>query len=312
MSHPSPGLSSHLEAAPVQAGTGAGARSAPASGPKLVLRTLIDRPPASWMLSERPRGPHLEVSLKRFANGATELVAYRADLALRGRKFSLKVEADGPDFDAAVNRVRSEMSELNFKRSAARSRRELRHRVLSMRADRMLTLTYRENKVELKDCWQDLGRFNRLMCKRFPGFEYVCAPERQQRGAWHFHLSVKGFYNVRIVRFLWRCAVCGDGKKEVGAINITAPRTGAQWNTAKLARYLSKYMTKAAHVSALGARRYSSSHLIAKPEKKTFFMILSDSNFYHLAKTLELYSHAGLQKSFEAGGPLGLIWMADY
>ena len=269
------------------------------------------------MLSERPRGPHLEVSLKRFANGATELVAYRGDLALCGRKFSPKVEADGSDFEAEVHRVRSEMSELDFKRSAARARRELRHRVLSMRADRLLTLTYRENKVDLKDCWQDLGRFNRLMCKKFPGFEYVCAPERQQRGAWHFHLSVKGFYNACIVRFLWLSAIRGgairgEEGKSAGNVDITAPRTGAQWNTAKLARYLSKYMTKAAHVSALGARRFSSSHLIAKPEKKTFFMILSDSNFYHLAQTLELYSHAGLQKSFEAGGPLGLIWMADY
>ena len=205
---------------------------------------------------------------------------------------------------------------LIFKRSAARARRELRHRVLSMRADRLLTLTYRENKVDLKDCWQDLGRFNRLMCKKFPGFEYVCAPERQQRGAWHFHLSVKGFYNACIVRFLWLSAIRGGPfvarKERVGNVDITAPRTGAQWNTAKLARYLSKYMTKAAHVSALGARRYFFVSLDCKAGEKTFFMILSDSNFYHLAQTLELYSHAGLQNLFEAGGPLGLIWMADY
>ncbi|RJQ41107.1 MAG: hypothetical protein C4555_00525 [Dehalococcoidia bacterium] len=264
------------------------------------------------LYTERPQGPHLEVTLKRFANGAHELVAFRGDLARRYRRsvceqpqeFLAKREA------VELEMLREQMTEEDFHRSATRARRMLRHRVLSLGADRLLTTTYRENKIDLKECWADVWRFVRLCREQWPDFKYVCAPERQQRGAWHFHFAVKGFYNVNVLRHFWHKAT----RSERGQVNVdmTSPRGGAQWNSGKLARYLAKYLSKGDHVSEIGARRYSSSQTISHPEKKTYFLTVSDSNFYLLSQLLGSVSHRGMQRSFEVTDSFGLIWMADY
>ena len=48
-------------------------------------------------------------------------------------------------------------------------------------------------------------KFIRLVHTYFPEWLYVCVMERQERGAIHFHLGVKGYQGVDLLRSLWRC-----------------------------------------------------------------------------------------------------------
>jgi len=67
---------------------------------------------------------------------------------------------------------------------------------------------------------------------------YVAVLERQQRGALHPHLAVKGFQDVRLLRRCWY-KIVGNGQ---GQVNVRGPRPGS--SSVKLARYLSKYISK--------------------------------------------------------------------
>jgi hypothetical protein len=67
---------------------------------------------------------------------------------------------------------------------------------------------------------------------------YVAVLERQQRGALHPHLAVKGFQDVRLLRRCWY-KIVGNGQ---GQVNVRGPRAGS--SPVKLARYISKYISK--------------------------------------------------------------------
>lgn len=169
------------------------------------------------------------------------------------------------------NTDKDSMDEVALKKSQQRAKRTVRHKLLTMQADRLLTLTYRENMTDVDQGWKDLHAFSRKMKHVFGDrWQYVCVPELQKRGAVHFHLAIKGFYPVNLVRKLWR-TVIGEGN-----IDITDPgkyqlqhtsRKNAAWNPKKIANYLSKYITKNETV-AFNRRRYSSTK-IELPEPLT-------------------------------------------
>jgi len=76
-------------------------------------------------------------------------------------------------------------------------------------------------------------------------------PERRRRGAYHFHLAVKGFQDVSLLRSLRKCIV-GEGN-----IDVQYRKTGKgfQWKKTNLARYPAKYVGKEME-SELNERRY--------------------------------------------------------
>jgi len=61
-----------------------------------------------------------------------------------------------------------------------------------------ITLTYRENMIDVKRLYSDFKRFYMRLKRRYKGykFEYVNAIEPQLRGAWHIHLLLKAM-NVK-------------------------------------------------------------------------------------------------------------------
>lgn len=153
------------------------------------------------------------------------------------------------------------MDETTLAKSQSRARKTIRHKLMMMQADRMLTLTYRENMKDLKARgWSDIKKFSRLMKELFPEWKYLCVPEFQKRGALHFHMAIKGYYPVDVVRKVWR-SVVGSGN-----IDITNPmRIGkASWNPKRIAVYLYKYISKADSVE-FNKRRYSSTQIPPPP-----------------------------------------------
>jgi len=85
---------------------------------------------------------------------------------------------------------------------------------------------------------RNLGRLRRALSRSGCSMPYVAVLERQQRGALHPHLAVKGFQDVRLLRRCWY-KIVGNGQ---GQVNVRGPRPGS--SPVKLARYLSKYISK--------------------------------------------------------------------
>jgi len=253
---------------------------------------------------EAPDVPHYVAELRYFGDGMSQVVAYRSDLLPRRRHGER-----GP------SRPRAEMREEDQVRSLARSRRELTSKVIMLRADHMLTLTYRENKTDLAECWLDVGRWERMMQNKYPGFAFVIAPERQQRGAWHFHVATRGRFDYNMVRYLWRKSIRSDlFLDQRGNIDgRPSPRGGPAWRVIALASYLAKYMIKSqAFVDSINARRYSCSKGIREPQRVRFYLPLSDSSFLQLVRVVSVASPHGVRRRFEVAGPMPVIWLSSF
>ncbi|MCU7812603.1 MAG: hypothetical protein KZQ77_15450 [Candidatus Thiodiazotropha sp. (ex Notomyrtea botanica)] len=161
------------------------------------------------------------------------------------------------------NTTRTEMDEETLRKSQRRAKKIIRQKILTFQADRLLTLTYRENMSDLSTAWKHFNAFNRLMKWRYKeNWQYVCVPEYQKRGAVHFHLAVKGYFHANTVRKFWKQAIKGEGN-----IDISSPtrRNGSVTRSPKkIAGYISKYLTKQ-DSTEFNKRRYSSSALQLPP-----------------------------------------------
>jgi len=178
----------------------------------------------------------------------------------------------------------SAFREDNIGRASSRAKSSVRRLVMSMRADRMLTLTTRLNITDFAESASQFARFIREIRKVIPGFEYVAVPERQKRGAWHWHLAIRGFIPIRATRAAW-LSVCKDGNVDVtepralisrqadaggclgeGGARISLPG-GIDLASVRLASYLSKYLAKSFEDNTIGLNRhrYRASETITVP-----------------------------------------------
>lgn len=192
-----------------------------------------------------------EIRKRVFADGQMEIVAKRYDRYVGALQFNGVPKA---------KRGESENREQNIIDAANRAKQRVRHLCKAMGADRMLTLTYRENMVDRERAKKDFDRFRRAMSKH-RDFKYVCTMEQQERGAWHFHIAVKGRLVYQLVRSIWRRIVGQDN----GNIDVSNPH-GRRGGQHKLAAYLSKYIAKNAELFGLNEKRYWCSRGIDVPE----------------------------------------------
>jgi len=132
-------------------------------------------------------------------------------------------------------------------RSTTRAKRTLRWAVKQQGLDRMLTLTTRENIEDRDQFLSHLATFYRLIRSTSGAmFPYVCVLEKQERGAYHAHLAIKGFQNVVLLRRLWRRALHPQrlilaGENSLGNVDI---KYRHQLPRRKLIGYLCKYIAK--------------------------------------------------------------------
>ena len=147
-------------------------------------------------------------------------------------------------------------------RAQRRARSKIRQLVLSAHADHMLTLTYRENVADFDRACNDLSKFIRQVKKKLPVWVYIAVAEQQGRGAWHWHMAVKGRQDVELLRTAWRHVVVE------GNIDVSPPRSSGKEGTLALVRYLSKYLSKGFEQGdrELNRRRFRSSLGIVVPE----------------------------------------------
>lgn len=142
----------------------------------------------------------------------------------------------------------------NWSRAVRRSRQTVRWLCKQMKADRLFTLTYRENQTDRDQVRKDFTRFLRLVRAELGDWAYVAVLERQERGAYHIHCAVRGWQRISVLRACWYKALGASpdvsGADTPGNIDVTRPRgrwssgAGRSWNSTALGKYIGKYMSK--------------------------------------------------------------------
>lgn len=168
----------------------------------------------------------------------------------------------------------------NKLRSVRRARQGVRWMVQRLQADHMLTLTYRENMQDIDRLKIDFDHFRRLVQARYPDWKYVAIREKQERGAYHLHIALKGFQNINFLRTCWH-TVLGclgkTGQHALGNIDVTRPKgqsksTYYQWRQDRLAAYMTKYLHKEFDTLEHHSKRYWASRGAPKPSIKRYWL----------------------------------------
>jgi len=191
----------------------------------------------------------------------------------------------------------SENREENESRAVRRAKSRIRQRILAAQADHLLTLTYRENMTDYDRACGDLSRFVRLVKARIPEWVYIAVPEKQKRGAWHWHMAVRGRQDVDLLRSLWR-SIIGEGN-----IDVQPPLGKGKDRQLGLVKYLGKYLAKGFEDGhrELNGRRFRSSLGIEIPlQYLTLPNDCRDNATGYALRQLEL-----------ATGTVGFVWVAD-
>lgn len=205
-------------------------------------------PSAVLLSTERPAsGAYTEVTVRDWGEGVAEALTAWREPGYR------RPSLGGNGGTRRGKRSRVEMSEEDLGRSVARSRQDVRRKLRAMKADNMCTATFRENVTDRALAWKAISRFIRRLEDQFGEFDYVCIPELQKRGAFHFHLALNRFLDVNLVRALWYQVLKGLKLWQVGAASPGAINMRYRWGRRhetkgmrvnRMIRYMAKYMTK--------------------------------------------------------------------
>lgn len=157
-----------------------------------------------------------------------------------------------------------------LKKAADRARKMCRRVIITEGFDELLTITYRENQGDRALCKKHFKEWVRRMKRALGGrFRYCASFERQERGAMHVHVAchklpqhaqhkgvkVQGW---KLGTEVWRGIVGADN----GLVFVGGKKRGKlhrKWTLAKMAAYVSKYITKDYEDAPEESNRYSRS-----------------------------------------------------
>lgn len=186
---------------------------------------------------------HMQLKIQAFKNGGYEGTVRWVDL----QKIA--------DMQSVPRRTGKrtppeERSQESLERSRTRATQKVRHHTKNIQANRLLTLSKRETEetgFSTPDEWQqDWARFCRVYKKYYPEqpFMFVAVLEQHKNGE-HFHLHVATYSKQKMpletMRRIW-WDVCGG--RGMGNIDIQYIRQQGHRGTDRIARYISKYISK--------------------------------------------------------------------
>ena len=213
-------------------------------------------------------------------------------------------------------KAREDMDYEDLTRSETRAKKEMRRKVLMMKADRMLTLTTRGCIEDRKEFWKIVDRFRRLVQKHYgkDEFQAIVVLELQKRGAYHAHIALNKYYSVEVLRGYWTKAISGKmwhkgcGWESPGNVDMTRRRKGF-WNRHKIAGYMAKYMKKEFESNPINSKRYTSWGKIERPARMTIYFPVMFDPHYLIKKTVEDLMVVKLKPGFETTvAGFELIW----
>lgn len=167
-----------------------------------------------------------------------------------------------------AKRGESENREANDDDAGRRAKKNVRLKCKTLGADRMVTLTYRENMIDRAVALKHWDLFRRKLGKHRQ-FSYVAVIEEQERGALHFHVAVRGRQMYALLRSIWQGILgLGPDGQQMGQVNVRDPHKFGFGNKGahRIASYIAKYCGKQMQVRALDQKRYFASKGIPVPE----------------------------------------------
>lgn len=265
------------------------------------------------------------LKLTEFANGNLEaclkvvrpMKQEQLEACINGTTYATAcAEAGGIAYNRVIRKAteaeQEERRKANIDRSVRRSRQSIRYRAHQMSADRLLTLTVRDNVEDRDYMHKAFTKFLRLVRagykERKGHFDYVAVLEKQERGALHIHLAVRGFQPINFLRKCWYKALDGQGNEQgehtPGAVNVTSAdkskwgHTGRQWKSKKLVGYLCKYLGKTFGAEDKEKRRYWSSADIKVPKSQLLWIAGEDITTAIVSTIRTLKLACGLRSDF--------------
>jgi len=230
------------------------------------------------------------ITKRVYATGYVERTGYflqRSDFAIprpSARRRAVDLVADGAE--RAPESVRA-------------SKANLRRLVYQLGPDRMLTLTYAENMTDYDQAHRDFVKFKKSFLARFPHAAFIAVPEQQQRGAWHWHVVLRGWFNIATLRRWW----------PHGYARIDYKKRKLRDDADKLGVYLAKYVGKG--LGLLGRAAYSvcNRKVLDKPAVTRVRVRLTASEGLPVWVRLQsLFSHGALASyAFQ-----GIYWRLDH
>lgn len=190
---------------------------------------------------------------------------------------------------------RSKMDPDVLRRSAIRAKKNLRVAAIQLQVDHMNTFTFAENVIDMDLALDVFETFNRLYKAECPykfqmagsvhevnGWNYVAVPEKQKRGAIHFHVLTNQAHDINRVRSAWVKAQQMHGIEEVGK-QVNAKHLRGRRDSYQTIKYVCKYVSKAMSEGVVWKKRYFRSKGIPPPIRKKSYTIedLSRSDVVH-------------------------------
>ena len=251
---------------------------------------------------------------RQLANIEVQKAQYKAYLAYK------KAEKMENMTGADLERMESIAKADNLERAVRRARQQIRFHCRQLAVDHLLTLTYRKNVEDVKRLNADWQEFVRLVRKVKPNWQFVACRERQERGALHLHVAVRGRQDIGLLRRSWYKALGGSGNETgeatPGQIDVRGPskRFGSRtqdWKVQKLAGYMTKYMHKAfEELDAKGSKRYWHSKGIEPPIVEKIWLASSSFVEAIIDSHALLTSHVPHAASLWASEGYDCVWLA--
>lgn len=204
-----------------------------------LMKRIIDR---TWF--ESKPADFVRLNCVETVTGHIELSAHRPHVWSE----SGPCDVDVREYSEEEQRDRAEAL---LKRAAQRAKKNCRHACKSIGADALMTLTYRENMTDIEVCKANLKEFVRRVRRVWPGFRAVAGFEQQKRGAYHVHMATERVphalqrHGIKVKSFdlfrsIWRAVAAENG----GNVDVQKRKRNSKKTPARIAAYLSKYITK--------------------------------------------------------------------
>lgn len=151
----------------------------------------------------------------------------------------------------------------NVYRAQQRAKKLVRLKCKQIQADHLLTLTTREDSNTAEQMYARFTKFVRNY-RAVVGdqWEYVAVLEAHPSNTAHLHLHVAcvGMVDVNVARNIWCAILGGKGQGNIDAKHIKVAGGDRTEKAVRIAKYISKYVTKDSAV-AFNKRRYWASKI---------------------------------------------------
>jgi hypothetical protein len=221
----------------------------------------------------------------------------------------------GPAFlpQNKAKRGESENREVNDATAGRAAKKRVRQACKMIGADRLVTLTYRDNVTDRELALKHWKAFVRRLRKGTTDFHYVAVMELQKRGAIHFHVAVRGRQSYFLLRSIWQSVIGNDGQgRKMSQVNVRDPhRFGfGKDGVHKLAAYIAKYCTKQMECRDFDQKRFFTSRGIVKPEVLSW-RLASDTMLSAVETAFAIAAQGKLEGlTAWCNNALGCVWIA--